>query len=124
MTPEEKQIVLLMHTLKINEDEAKEVIEADRRIDKGEKLFELEGEAKQASKQARQAPRKPTAYNFDTSKRQRKADNEKAEVIQILTEALKAEALVKDLTISNPEREFTFVYGDRKLKIVLSAPRS
>lgn len=112
-----------MEGLRCTEAEALKVYEADREIDKGAKLFELSAEEKKASKQARQAPRKPTAYNFDTSKRQRKADNEKSEVIQILVDALQNNG-ADMVEVTNAEREFTFVFKNRKLKITLSAPRT
>lgn len=120
---DQEQINRIMKGLHCTEAEALQIYEADREIDKGAKLFELSAEEKKASKQARQAPRKPTAYNFDTSKRQRKADNEKAEVIEILRDALLADG-AHNVVMTNPEREFTFEFKGRKMKIVLSVPRS
>ncbi len=120
---DQEQVRRIMEGLRCTEAEALKVYEADREIDKGAKLFELSAEEKKASKQARQAPRKPTAYNFDTSKRQRKADNEKSEVIQILVDALQNNG-ADMVEVTNAEREFTFVFKNRKLKITLSAPRT
>lgn len=120
---DQEQINRIMTGLHCTEAEALQVYEADREIDKGAKLFELSAEEKKASKQARQAPRKPTAYNFDTSKRQRKADNEKAEVIQILVDTLSSNG-ASLVEVTNAEREFTFVFKNRKLKLTLSAPRT
>lgn len=123
MSKDQEQIKRIMEGLRCSEEEAREIYQADQAIDKGEKLFELSAEEKKASKQARQAPRKPTAYNFDTSKRQRKADNEKAEVVEILRDALLADG-ARNVAMTNPEREFTFEFKGRKMKIVLSVPRS
>lgn len=120
---DQEQINRIMTGLHCTEAEALQIYEADREIDKGAKLFELSAEEKKASKQARQAPRKPTAYNFDTSKRQRKADNEKAEVIQILVNTLSNNG-ASMVEVTNAEREFTFVFKNRKLKLTLSAPRT
>lgn len=114
------RIDLLMKNLGITESEAIEVLKADRQIDKGEKLFELTAEQSKASKQARIVPRTPTAYNF--TKRERKADNDKRELIDLLVESLTPR--VNNLDVVNAERELTFIYNDRKFKIVLSAPRS
>lgn len=114
------RIDLLMKNLDITESEAVEVLEADRQIDKGEKLFELTAEQSKASKQARIVPRTPTAYNF--TKRERKTDNTKRELIDLLVESLTPR--VNNLDVVNAERELTFIYNDRKFKIVLSAPRS
>jgi hypothetical protein len=114
------RIDLLMKNLGITESEAIEVLEADQQIDKGEKLFELTAEQSKASKQARTVPRTPTAYNF--TKRERKADDSKRELIDLLVESLTPK--VNNLDVVNAERELTFIYNDRKFKIVLSAPRS
>lgn len=114
----ENQIEKLMKNLGISRAEALEVLEADKAIDKGVKLFELTEEQKQASKTARQADRTPTVYNFQ--KRERKADNDKRELMQTIFDALDAE----NKELINPEREMTFSYGGKKYKIVLSCPRS
>ena len=110
-----------MRKLGFTDEEIAEVIEADKKIDQGEKLFELTTEQEKASKQARQADRKPRVYELDNTggKRNKKANNEKAELIQILVAAIPA-----DVEIQNPEREFTFIYKDIKYKVVLSAPRT
>ena len=114
-----EQIQKLMKTLNISEEEARQVIEDDRRIDKGEKLFELSAELEAGAKKARQADRKKT----DTPvKRERKADNEKGELIAVIAEAL--ETAGAEINITNKEREIELRYNDRKFKVVLSAPRS
>ena len=109
-----------MRKLGMTDAEIADVLEADKRIDKGEKLFELDPELEKSAKKARQADRKPTAYNFQ--KRERKADNDKREIIQCLDDALCC--LVDNVEVINPEREILFIYNDKKYKVVLSAPRS
>ncbi len=111
----------LMITLDISEAEAKELMEADRAIDKGEKLFELSQEGKQIEKQMRQADRKVDVYGKAT-KRERKADNDKEFLLNKLFCAVLP--LCDTYEIENGEREFTFTYHNRKFKVVLSAPRS
>ena len=114
-----EQIQKLMKTLNISEEEARQVIEDDRRIDKGEKLFELSAELEAGAKKARQADRKKS----DTPvQRTRKADNEKGELIAVIAEAL--ETAGAEINITNKEREIELMFHDRKFKIVLSAPRS
>ena len=105
--------------LGMTEAEAREVLEADKRIDKGEDLFPLNEEQKTTEKKMRQADRKPTVYNFN--KRERKPNEPKRELIAILREAL--EAVSNEIEITNPERQIDFVYGGNKYRIVLSAPR-
>ena len=117
----EKQIEKLMATLKCTREEAIEVIEDDKKIDKGEKLFELSPELEAGAKKARQADRKPTVYNFDTKDKKRKADEDKAKLIAILAESLEQVDIIP--TVTNAEREMEFIYNDRKFKLTLSAPR-
>lgn len=112
----------LMKNLGITEEEARQVLADDNAIDKGAKLFELTPEQVQASKEARQVARKPTAYNF--TKRERKTDNDKRCLINILASTLTDQEEVDGLEITNQEREMIFTFGGRKFKIVLSAPRS
>ena len=81
---------------------------------------DLSKDQKAVAKQYRQGDRKPTVYNFST--RERKADNDKGELIAMLVESLTPK--VDNLVIENKERELTFSFNDRKFKIVLSAPRS
>lgn len=108
-----------MKRLGMSEAEIADVLESDKRIDKGEKLFELTTEQKQAEKKAKGTGTR-TVYNFQ--KRERKADNDKREIIQCIDDALCS--LVDDVTVINPEREILFIYNDKKYKVVLSAPRS
>ena len=109
-----------MRKLGMSEEEIADVLESDKRIDRGEKLFELDPELEKGAKKARQADRKPTAYNFQ--KRERKADNDKAELVNALFTAILP--MCESYEVQNAEREFTFTYHGRKFKVVLSAPRS
>lgn len=108
--------------LGLTDEEIKQVIEDDKKIDKGEKLFELSSEQEKASKKARQVDRKPTIYKLDNEKgkRSKKADNDKTEIMRKLLDCFDE----YEPQVINAEREFTFTYNERKFKIVLSAPRS
>lgn len=121
----------LMDVLGLSEAEALELQEDDKRIDRGEKLFELPDELKAGAKKARQADRKPTAYKF--TKKERKIDIDKQEIIGHVVNGLSdwfkcdehgAFNACQNLTIVNPEREIIFTLNGRKFKITLSAPRS
>ena len=114
------EIAQLMQKLDITEAEAIQLLEDDKAIDKGAKLFELTEEQAKASKKARQADRKPTVYQFKA--RERKADTDKAFLInELLTAVL---PLCSSYEMVNSEREFLFTYNEKKYKIVLSAPRN
>lgn len=120
----EKLIAKHMNLLKISRDEAIQLIEDDKRIDKGEKLFSLTQEQEKASKKARSAGRKPktTVYKFDTTKRKKPENKNKSDLISVITGAL-TEHGAENLELINPEREFTFTMDGTKYKIVLSLPR-
>lgn len=112
------EIAQLMQKLDITEAEAIQLLEDDKAIDKGAKLFELTDEQAKASKKARQADRAPTVYQFKP--RERKVDNDKREILGLLLDRLDE----YNPQIVNPEREFLFTYNEKKYKIVLSAPRN
>ena len=120
----EKLIAKHMNLLKISREEAIQLIEDDKRIDKGEKLFSLTTEQEKAAKKARTAGRKPktTVYKFDTTKRKKPENKNKSDLISVITSAL-TEYGAENLELINPEREFTFTMDDTKYKIVLSLPR-
>ena len=112
----------LMQKLDLTEAEAKQLLADDEAIDKGAKLFELSQEGKQVEKQMRQADRKVVDAYGKTTKRERKADNEKAFLLNELFKAILPHC--ETYEIINGEREFLFTYNEKKFKVVLSAPRS
>lgn len=119
----EKLIAKYMESLDITREEAIQLIADDVAVDKGAILFPLTAEQEKEAKKARQADRKPTIYNFDTSKRKRAENTSKRFLIENLTNALQ-KAECTNLEVTNPEREIIFFYEGVKYKIVLSAPRS
>lgn len=119
----EKLIAKYMESLDITREEAIQLIADDVAVDKGAILFPLTAEQEKEAKKARQADRKPTVYNFDTSKRKRAENTSKRFLIKNLTDALQ-KAECTNLEVTNPEREIIFYYEGVKYKIVLSAPRS
>ena len=114
-----------MKTLDLTEAEAKQMIADDEAIDHGADLFPLTAEQEKASKQARATGTRKTEYQF--TKRERKPDTDKRELINLLLYALEFCEIpheISDITKTNPERQIDFVYNDRKFRIVLSAPRT
>lgn len=118
----EKSQIQAMRELGFSDEEIADVIACDERIDKGEKLFELNAEQKQAQKKMRQADRKPTVYDF--SKRERKSNDSKRAIIAALADTARELADSGEIEVTNIEREIIFVANGTKYKIVLSAPRS
>lgn len=109
----------LMKNLGISREEALQVLADDKAIDKGEKLFELSAEQKQAVKQATRADSKPRQTQ---TKREPKADKDKAEIMKVIDDALCD--LVDNVENRTNDRELVFTYNGKKFKIVLSCPRS
>ena len=130
MTDTNRQIEA-MKKLGMSEAEIAEVLEADKRIDKGEKLFELTAEQEREAKKARNVGRAPTAYKF--TKRERKPDEDKKVLCQTMIEAPNFENVIieKDQWGSlktSGTYEFQQLplleHNGKKYKVVLSAPRS
>ena len=115
-----EQIAHLMNALNISEEEAKQMIADDEAIDHGADLFPLTAEQEKASKQARATGTRKTEYQF--SKRERKPDNDKRELISLFDDLL-ADVSDGKITITNPERQIDFSWAGTKYRIVLSAPR-
>ena len=121
----EKLIAKHMNLLGISREEAEQLVADDEAIDKGAKLFELTAEQEKASKQARQADRKPTVYKLDNTngKRSKKVDDAKKFLLSALIGGIE-ESTGGKVEVLNDEREFVFHFNEKKYKVVLSAPRS
>ena len=113
----------LANSLKISIEEAKQVLEMDKRIDRGEKLFELPPELEAGAKKARRADRK----KVENVKRERKPDEDKRDLIQYLESKLEDahhyDMDLDNITITNPEREMEFTYNGKKYRLTLACPR-
>lgn len=117
MTNKEKAL----KNLGLTDGEIADVIETDKRIDKGEKLFELDKELEKGAKKARSAG---NCNGYTKANREKKVDTEKRAIIQCMTEIAENLADNGTVNLTNAEREFDFIYKGRKFKIVLSCPRS
>lgn len=109
----------LMVCLGIAEQEALQVLEDDKRIDKGEKLFELTEEQKANEKQARLTGERVATTK---TKREKKVDNQKQNIISTMVGSIINVFGVR-VDVANEEREFEFELNGRKFKVVLSCPR-
>lgn len=120
LTKDEQAKANALRKLDLTDEEIFDVIQADREIDHGGDPFPQTAEQKKVTKSMAQADRTPTAYKF--TKRERKADNDKREIMQVVDDALCD--LVDNVEVTNPERELLFFYNGKKYKVVLSAPRT
>ena len=115
---------LLMQKLGCSEEEALQIIEDDKRIDKGEKLFELTAEQKKVAKQATSTgTKKHTAYKFD--KKSRKENPIKQQIIQEIFDFIneKAEFSAENVEITNKERQIFFKVGENDYELTLVQKR-
>ena len=113
-----KQKEKLMQILNCSEAEAIEIMTTDKRIDQGEKLFELDPELEAGAKKARQADRKPA----ERKPKEKKQDADKETLLNALFSAILP--MCENYEIANAEREFSFTFRGKKYKVVMSCPRS
>lgn len=107
--------------LGMTKEEAESVLADDKDIDRGKKKdFDLTKEQIKATREYRQAERKPTVYDF--SKRERKPNEEKRMLIEVLRAAVEGSAGT-DIEVTNIERQIDFKFNGTRYRIVLSAPR-
>ena len=115
---DEAKIIKLMKSLNISREDAIELMEEDKRIDKGEKLYELDPELEKGAKKARQAERKANA-----TKREKKPKPEKEAICLAMMSGL-CDLGVDGFEIINAEREFIFHRDGVKYKVTLACPRT
>jgi len=108
--------------LGLTETEAKQVLEDDKKIDRGEKMpFDLSADKVKETRKYRQTDRAPTVYNWQ-NKRERKPNDEKRLLIDVIRYCLE-DSGVNEIEITNAERQIDFIFNDTRYRIVLSAPR-
>lgn len=118
MTQKEK----LMKNLGLTAAEAEEVLAYDKAVEQGKKTeYDLTKEQEKEVRKYRQADRaKP--FVPDLKPRERKANEPKRELIEIVKKALE-NAGISDISVTNVERQLDFSMDNVKYRIVLSAPR-
>ena len=110
------QIQNFMTVLKISEQERQELLAYDKAVDKGTATeYELTPEQKKISKERRRAENR--TYTF--TQRERKADNEKQEIISKI-----ANLFAENAVITNKEREVALKIGDNEYSITLIKHRT
>lgn len=121
--------------LGLDEAEAKQVLEDDKAIDRGEPMpFDLPKDKEKATRQYRQADRKPFVPNLKP--RERKPNEDKREIVRAIKDCLYSlqadfeetsppqyNICPNDIEITNAERQIDFAINGVKYRIVLSAPR-
>lgn len=118
----EDKIQHFMEKLEISREEAIQLIEDDKRIEKGEKMFELTAEQKKVEKKVRSTTGKKVDAYGKKSTREKKVNNDKLFLIETIQKALTENGCGLGEVV-NPEREFEFYFNEVKYKIVMSVPR-
>ena len=123
---DEQKIAEMMKLLDLNRDEAIELINEDKEVDRmtvKEAESDLTAEQKKAIKKIKGGAKSIKAVNAygKNVTRERKAEETKRELINILQESLKT--ISEKLEVTNVERQIDFLVKNRKFRIVLSAPR-
>ena len=115
------QIEKMMKNLGLTEQEARELLADDAKVDKGQKMaFDLTPEQEKNAKKARATgTKKPTAYKFEN--RKRKENPEKRDILKALFEL--AEDCWDNAELVNPERQIDFHLNGNHYSITLTCHR-
>ena len=123
----ETQLQRIMSGLKCSEEEAKEILAFDKRIDKGERTeYDLSPEEEKAAKKwanTTSAEKKPPNYKWD--KRERKSNPTKGGIIAELADFMtnQSQYAAENVNITNKERMIAFSIGDNDFEITLIQKR-
>ena len=128
----EAQIAKMMATLKISREEAIEVIREDEEIDKmpmSQVDDDLTPEQKKAKKDATKTTGDKRKRSYTFTKRERKPDDVKREIITTIAQNLDRCCFGEDLhTVENvnvvkPEKEITFIVDGEEYSVTLTKHR-
>lgn len=116
-----EQIQKMMKNLGLTEQEARELLADDAKVDKGQKMaFDLTPEQEKNAKKARATgTKKPTAYKFEN--RKRKENPEKRDILKAIFEL--AEDCWDSAELVNPERQVDFHLNGNHYSITLTCHR-
>ena len=108
------------------EEEIEDMLKCDQEIDRGADLFPLDPELEKGAKKARRADRTDAPKKAE---RTTKVDEDKRYLIKPIACCLGDDddprfGEVAQVDVPNHERQIDFVFNGRKMRIVLSAPRT
>lgn len=118
----EEKILKMMKSLDCTRDEAIELLEYDEDVEKNRSTeYDLTEEQKKVAKKYTKADRKKTVNAYGkTVTRERKPDEDKQIIIDLLYTALKvADDDFSNLEIANKEKLITFTYNGNDYKLDL-----
>ena len=108
------------------EEEIEDMLKCDREIDRGADLFPLDPELEKGAKKARRADRTDTPKKAERTER---VDEDKRYLIKTIACHLCDDddprfGEIAQVDVTNHERQIDFIFNGRKMRIVLSAPRT
>lgn len=122
-----QKIERMMKIYKCSYDEALQLVLDDEETDRGVlHEWNLTKEQEKEMRKYRQAEREkatPSEKPKEKVKKERKEDNDKRLIISTIAEKLESSEFSKNVEVVRVEGEIQFTVGERKFKIVLSAPR-
>jgi uncharacterized protein Yka (UPF0111/DUF47 family) len=116
-----------MRILKVSEKEADEILEYDKRIDKGERVeYDLPPELEKMAKKFANVTTHKKPIVLDTKPRERKADDVKISLIESLFNHLTGNENIKceNVTITNKSKTISFVLNGETYEIDLKRKRT
>lgn len=130
----EAQITKMMQTLKLSREEAIELIREDEEIDRMTSTKEIDSdlteEQRKAKKKATNTTGDKTKRSYTFTKRERKPDDVKREIIDTIAQNLDRCCFGEDnlstclnIMIVKPEKEITFKVGDDEYSVTLTKHR-
>lgn len=117
---DKKQVELLMKCLDITEQEAIQVLNDDKAIDKGEKLFEQTPEQKANSKKYTKVGIKTNKKPDNVTDKPKKIDKNKLDTFDLFVNFAKENGTVE---IVKENAEFTVLINEQKYRIKLTKAR-
>lgn len=117
---DERQIEKIMKNLKVSRAEAVAILEDDKEIDRGAKLFEQTAEQKKATKKYTNIGMKTTKKA--DSEKVKKVDEKKGKIFEKFIQ-FATESGCENVTIEKTDSELTFVYNDQKYRLKLTKAR-
>lgn len=121
----EEQILKMMKTLDISRQEAIELINEDKEIDRKKDSQvddDLSAEQKKAKKKYTNVKRGVNAYGKKTE-RVIKPDENKRMIINIIAKALEENGFALNVNITNPQKYISFSIGSEEFEIDLKRKR-
>lgn len=123
----ETQKERIMRILKVNEEKANEILEYDKRIDRGERVeYDLPPEQEKMAKKFANVTTHKKPIVLDTKPRERKADDVKIGLVESLFNHLNGNEDIKceNVTITNKSKTISFVLNGETYEIDLKRKRT